>query len=144
MAHSVQVTFACENPALMADFWAAALGYVRQPPPPGYDSWEEFATDVGIPEENWDDIDAVVDPDEVGPRVLFEKWDAGEPNKRVHIDVNALAGEELSAEERDERLAQERIRLEAIGARFHRFASNVGGDSWLEMFDVEDNWFCVQ
>jgi hypothetical protein len=128
----------------MADFWAAALGYVRQPPPPGYDSWDDFAIEAGIPEEKWDDVDAVVDPDGVGPRLFFERWEAGEPNKRVHLDVNALAGEELSSEEREERLAEERRRLETLGARFHRVASGVAGETWVEMFDPEGNWFCVQ
>ncbi len=70
----------------------------------------------GDPGAKWDDLDAVVDPDGVGPRLFFERWDAGEPNKRVHLDVNALAGEELSPEEREQRLAEERRRLEALGA----------------------------
>ena len=144
MAHSVQITFACDDPARMAEFWAAALGYVLQPPPPGFDTWDDFADSVGIPEMQRNDISAVIDADGAGPRILFERWDAGAPNKRVHIDVNALGGEDLSVEERESRFAGERERLEALGARFHRIASGMANETWMEMFDPEGNWFCVQ
>jgi len=106
MAFSIQLVFACENPALMAEFWAAALGYIVQPPPPGFDTWDDFADSVGIPRERRNDISAVVDPDGAGPRILFERWDGGEPNKRVHIDVSAIADRELGGEERENRLAE--------------------------------------
>lgn len=128
----------------MAEFWAGALGYIVQPPPPGFDTWDDFADSVGIPAEKRNDISAVVDPDEGGPRILFERWDGGEPNKRLHIDVNAIANRELEADEREKRLAAERERLEALGATFHRLASGMAGERWMEMFDVEGNWFCVQ
>lgn len=144
MAHSVQIVIACENPARMAEFWAGALGYIVQPPPPGFDTWEDFADSMGIPRERRNDISAVVDPDGEGPRVLFERWDGGEPNKRVHLDVNAIADRELGAEEREQRLAEERERLESLGATFHRMADGMAGERWMEMFDVEGNWFCVQ
>jgi len=34
-----QVTFDCADPDGLATFWAAALGYEKQRPPEGYDSW---------------------------------------------------------------------------------------------------------
>lgn len=143
MAHSVQIVIACDDPALLTEFWAGALGYVPQPPPPGFASWDEFATTVGIPEESRNDISAAVDPEGTGPRILFERWDGGAPNQRVHIDVNAV-GEVSSDEERRSRLAEERARLEALGATFAREATGMAGEIWIEMFDPEDNWFCVQ
>ena len=144
MAHSVQIVVACEDPARLAEFWSAALGYVPQPPPSGYDTWDEFADAVGIPEEKRKDLDAAIDPDGVGPRLLFERWDGGEANKRVHIDVNVLVDEALTGEEREARLSRERERLEALGATLHRMASGMAGETWLEMHDPEGNWFCVQ
>lgn len=144
MSYSVQVTFACDDPARLAEFWAEALGYVIQPPPPGYETWDEFADEMGIPESKRGDISAVVDPDGTGPRVLFERWDGGEPNQRVHLDINVLVDDDLTIEERDDRLAAERERLEALGATYHRVASGMAGETWLEMFDPEGNWFCVQ
>lgn len=128
----------------MAEFWAAALGYVVQPPPPGFETWDEFADSVGIPEEKRNDINAVVDPDGAGPRILFERWDAGTPSKRLHLDVNAVGDGEIGDDERERRLAAERERLESLGATFHRVASGMAGEKWMEMYDVEGNWFCVQ
>lgn len=128
----------------MAEFWAGALGYIVQPPPSGFDTWDEFADSVGIPPERRNDLSAVVDPDGNGPRVLFERWDGGEANKRVHLDVNAVVNMELGSDELDRRFVEERARLEALGATFHRMATGMAGETWIEMFDIEGNWFCVQ
>ena len=35
MQHPIQIVFDANDPARLADFWAVALGYVRQPPPNG-------------------------------------------------------------------------------------------------------------
>jgi hypothetical protein len=146
MAHSLQVVFACESPADLAEFWAEALGYVIQLPPDGYESWDAFAEDHRIPEERRNDVSAVVDPDGDGPRLLFERFDGGRPNQRVHIDINSVeAGDiEITDDERSAKLAEERSRLEAIGATYKRRATGMAGEVWIEMFDPEGNWFCVQ
>lgn len=146
MAHSIQVVIACQDPDRLARFWAGALGYIVQPPPEGFETWDEFADSVGIPEDRRNDLSAVVDPDGAGPRILFERYDGGEPNQRVHIDVNSVGGGrvELSDEERRARLSEERARLEGLGATFKREATGVAGETWIEMFDPEGNWFCVQ
>jgi hypothetical protein len=145
MSHSIQITFACEDPGRLADFWSGALGYINQPPPAGYDTWEEFATEAGIPEESWNDVAAVVDPGGNGPRLLFEKWDAGEPSKKVHIDINSLGHREgESVSERAVRLQMERERLERIGAVFGREGTGAAGETFIEMYDPEGNWLCVQ
>lgn len=144
MAHSVQIVIACEDPARLTEFWAAALEYVPQPPPEGFESWDQFADTVGIPPDRRNDISAVIDPDGVGPRILFERWDGGLPNQRVHIDVNSVGGHTLSEEERGDRLAAERSRLETLGATFKREATGMAGERWIELFDPEGNWFCVQ
>ena len=124
----------------MTEFWAAALGYVTQPPPPGFETWDDFADSVGIPQEARGDISAVVDPDGHGPRILFERWDAGSPGKRFHLDINSVG----ETSDREARLADERARLEALGATFGRVATGMAGEVWMEMYDPEGNWFCVQ
>ena len=144
MAHSIQITIASDDPARLARFWESALGYVQQPPPPGFETWDDFADSVGIPEENRNDLAAVVDPDGAGPRILFERWDPGPPGKRVHIDINVLEDEDLDESKREDRLRRERERLEALGATFHRVATGLAGETWLEMYDPDGNWFCVQ
>lgn len=145
-AHPIQVVIACDDPARLAEFWAEALRYEVQPPPPGYDSWDAFSDEVGIPPERRNDISAAVDPAGVGPRLLFERWDGGSPNQRVHLDVNSVGGGlvELTHEERAAALDEERVRLEALGATYKRDASGLAGEVWIEMLDPEGNWFCVQ
>lgn len=141
----MQIVIACEDPSRLTEFWAGVLGYVEQPPPPDFESWEQFADQVGIPEENRNDISAVVDPDGKGPRLLFERYDGGAPNQRVHFDVNVMAGSvEMSDAERQARLVEERARIEELGGTFKREAKGLAGEVWIEMFDPEGNWFCVQ
>jgi len=146
MAHSMQIVFACDDPDRMTEFWAGALGYIPQPPPPGFDTWDAFADSVGIPVEARNDIGAVVDPDGVGPRLLFERWDGGAPNQRVHLDVNSVGGGRFEGtdEERKTALGEERARLEKLGATFYRESVGAAGEIWIEMHDPEGNWFCVQ
>ena len=47
----VQVTFDCADPAALSAFWAEALGYVVQPPPPGFDTWDAALEAWGVPPE---------------------------------------------------------------------------------------------
>ncbi|MGH9037474.1 MAG: hypothetical protein ACRD0O_17090, partial [Acidimicrobiia bacterium] len=47
------------------------MGYILPPPPPGFDTWEAFGEQIGMPAEDHDSISAVVDPDGAGPRLLF-------------------------------------------------------------------------
>ena len=139
----MQIVIACEDPSRLTEFWASALGYIPEPPPEDFDTWDEFADAVGIPPEMRNDIGAVIDPDGSGPRLLFERYDGGTPNQRVHFDVNVIQ-ERVGEEERKALLEQERARLEALGASFKREATGIAGEYWIEMFDPEGNWFCVQ
>lgn len=143
MSHSLQIVIACEDPSRLSEFWAPALGYIPEPPPEGFETWDAFADEVGIPAEMRNDIGAVVDPDGVGPRLLFERYDGGQPNQRVHFDVNVIR-DQVDEKGRIALLAEERARLEALGATFKREATGIAGEYWIEMFDPEGNWFCVQ
>ena len=73
MATGVQVVIDCADPAKLASFWAEALGYVLQPPPPGFEAWPDWLREQGIPEEKWTDASAVVDPDRSGPRIFLQR-----------------------------------------------------------------------
>ncbi len=143
MPHGIQVAIACDDPTQLASFWAAVLDYVLQPPPDGFVTWEDFANAVGIPNEKRNDISAVVDPSGAGPRILFERYDGGAPNQRLHIDINSVDGD-VASELRPALLAAERLRLEALGATYKRQASGMAEETWIEMYDPEGNWFCVQ
>jgi hypothetical protein len=69
--HPFQVTFDCADPRRQARFWALALGYVPQSPPPGFASWSDYAVSIGLPASGLDDVAAIVDPTGVAPRLLF-------------------------------------------------------------------------
>ncbi len=143
MAHSFQVTFDAADPAAVAEFWAAALGYVVQPPPEGYATWDEFADAVGIPEEERGNLSAAIDPDGDGPRLLFQKVPEGKAVKnRVHLDVN-VTEHGLSHEERRPIIDEEVGRLIGLGATKLRDFDDPTG-VWTVMQDIEGNEFCVQ
>jgi hypothetical protein len=143
MAHTFQVTFDAANPMALAEFWATALGYIVQPPPEGFESWEAFADTVGIPEADRDNLAAVVDPDGTGPRLLFQKAPEAKTIKnRVHLDVNVTVRESSAAEKRAT-IDAEVDSLVAVGAnRLDDFDGPAG--TWTVMQDVEGNEFCVQ
>jgi hypothetical protein len=146
MANRFQVTFDAAEPAKLAEFWAAALGYILQPPPPGFGTWEDFARAAGIPEESWGDLAAIVDPDEEGPRVLFQRVPEGKTAKnRVHLDVNVGGGRDIPHEERKANIHEAARRLIGAGAtevEIHDEPER--GDYWIVMLDPEANEFCVQ
>jgi hypothetical protein len=55
-----------------------------------------------------------------------------------------VVAEQVGEAERKTILEEERLRLEALGASFKREATGMAGEYWIEMFDLEGNWFCVQ
>jgi hypothetical protein len=59
-ALDIQVVMDCADPARLAEFWAGVLGYVVEPPPPGFTSWEKFAERIGLPPGERDRLAAVV------------------------------------------------------------------------------------
>ena len=77
MAREVQVTFDCGDPAALAEFWAAALDYVVQPPPEGFDSWDAALSAWGVPEDRRNERSAVVDREGDGPRLFFQRVPEG-------------------------------------------------------------------
>jgi hypothetical protein len=115
MGTSIQVVFAASDPGRLADFWRTALHYEVEPPPQGYATWEEFAEAHGIQLEAETDIDSAIDPNGVGPRLLFERDDP-HPRGAIHLDINAVGMEIRSAEERKSMIDAEVARLTAAGA----------------------------
>jgi hypothetical protein len=144
MATPIQIVIDCADPRRLAEFWAAALGYVLQPPPEGFGSWEDFLTERGIPQSEWNSRNAVVDPDERGPRILFQRVPEPKATKnRLHLDVNAGGPLGTPPEERRRRVDAEVERLVAAGAtRVH--VKEELGERWVLLLDPEGNEFDVQ
>jgi hypothetical protein len=144
MATGIQVVIDCEDPDRVATFWASALGYKLQDPPDGYATWEEFLTAVGVPEDQWNNASAVVDPDGHGPRIYFQRVPEGKTVKnRVHMDLNVGGGSSTPIEERKKRVAAEVERLKAEGATVFRPVEE-RDEYWVVMQDPEGNEFCLQ
>jgi len=144
MAVGVQVVIDCADPARLAEFWAAVLGYKVQDPPPGFDSWEAFLTAQGVPESEWNSASAIVDPSGPGPRVYFQRVPEPKTVKnRVHLDVNIGGGRETPLEERRARAHAESQRLQQLGATELRVNDEWRGFS-IVMQDLEGNEFCLQ
>jgi hypothetical protein len=144
MSMSIQVTFDAADPTALAEFWAHVLGYVIQPPPDGFESWDDWAREKKIPEENWNDARALVDPDGTGPRLFFQRVPEGKAAKnRVHLDVNAGGGHGADYPDRVDAVDRHVDMLLDLGAKkVEVFA--LRGDYWVVMNDPEGNEFCVQ
>jgi glyoxalase superfamily protein len=145
MAPQIQVTIDCADPDRLADFWAVALDYRKQDPPPGYDTWQAFLAEMGVPEDRWDAASAVVDPAGKGPRLYFQKVPESKTVKnRVHLDVSVGGGHGVPVSERRARIEAAAERLHAEGATKVRDDSNDFGEYWVVMQDPEGNEFCLQ
>ena len=114
MTTKFSLTMDAADPLALGEFWAFALGYVREPPPAPHATWEETLTAWGLPTERWNDANAIVDPDGVGPRIFIQK--VAEPKtakNRLHIDVRVSS----SAQQKDrEGMRAKADQLVAAGA----------------------------
>jgi hypothetical protein len=145
MATPIQVVIDCADPARLAAFWAEALGYQVQPPPPGFRTWEDTLRAQGVPESEWNSASAVVDPDGTGPRIYFQRVpEAKQVKNRLHLDLRAPGGQGEAAQQRRSAIDAEVERLSALDATVVAPAQ-VGrfGEYWVVMADPEGNEFCV-
>ena len=145
MATGIQVVFDCADPDRLARFWAAALGYRLQDPPEGFPTWEAFLASIGVPEEEWNDGSAVVDPAGKGPRIYFQRMDTPKPGKnRLPLDLNASGGRTVPEEERRRRIDAEVDRIVALGLGATKLSvSDDANFYFVTMLDPEGNEFDV-
>jgi len=144
VARTVQITFDCADPAALCAFWVEVLGYQLQPPPPGFDNWDDFLESVGVPPEARNSRSAALPSEGDGPRLFFQQVPEGKSAKnRVHLDVRAAPG--LEGEQRMAALEAEAERLGALGAtRVRRFEPGQEMSAgFIVMADPEGNEFCL-
>ena len=119
MAVRYQLVINCVgHPEALARFWAEALGYVLEPPPPGFATWDDWRRDVGLP-ESWlgRGTDCIIDPDGAGPRIWIQVVpDRKTVSNRLHLDICASGGRDLPIETRKKRVDAEALRLCDLGA----------------------------
>ncbi len=127
------ITFACQDPAAMAEFWSAVLDYRIQEAPPGFmEAWIAEGRDP-------DYAAAAVDPEGKGPRLFFLKMkkrpEVEGTSIPIHLDINA---QDREAEVK---------RLISLGASVVETVTMETGrysETWTVMRDPEGNGFCVQ
>jgi hypothetical protein len=128
------ITFACAEPVRLAEFWAAALGYVPIEVPPEVEESVKHEIEAGrLDPTGWA---MLVHPEEIGPRLLFQRRPKS-PSESIpiHLDINV--------EDREAEVA----RLEGLGATVVETKSHAIGsftETWTVMRDPEGNGFCVQ
>ncbi len=133
MARTIQITVDAAGPRRLAEFWCEVLGYVEQPPPEGFDTWEAALDAFGIDRTDPDRAFAIVDPEGLGPRMFFQKVPEGKTAKnRMHLDVRVDPSERRSR-------ADELI---ALGATFVAEFDRPEGQ-WITLLDPEGNEFCL-
>ncbi|WP_132289181.1 VOC family protein [Kribbella sp. VKM Ac-2568] len=138
------MTIDCADPALVARFWCTALGYVEADPPEGWDTWESWLVEQGVPEEEWNDGANVSDPDGRLPSISFLKVPEPRTTKnRLHLDLQVSGGRAQPQELRDSRIREEVGRLVAAGATVRAEVEQNGSLDHFWMADPEGNDFCV-
>ncbi|MFF8600994.1 VOC family protein [Streptomyces sp. NPDC015232] len=146
-----QLTVDCADPARLVPFWAAALGYVPEPPPEGHASWTAYWRAVGVPEEELaggagELPESIVDPRGAGPRVWFQRVPEPKTVKnRLHLDLKVGGGRTVPMSVRRSRVDAEVARLTALGASAVRVSDRPEGmDHYTVLLrDPEGNEFCV-
>lgn len=142
MYTKIQVVFDAAEPEQLAAFWAIALDYVTEPLPAGFASLEEFFRAIGIPEEEFGNQWALIDPVGDGPRLYFQRVPEPKTAKnRVHLDVR-VAVPEVTGEERKQLVSQRVERLAEAGATVAWELNEARGNA-IVMRDPEGNEFCV-
>jgi len=130
MARIANITFTCREPKRVADFWIAALGYVRQELP------EEVLDQLRESGFDMTSRDAAIDPEGKQPRLFFIKGEKTPTTSiPIHLDV-AFEDPDAAVE-----------RLIELGATVKERKTETVGP-WTERFtvmqDPEGNSFCVQ
>jgi glyoxalase superfamily protein len=146
MAAKFQLVIDCADADLMVRFWSAALGYVVEPPPEGYDTWEDWRRHIGLPEEMASGgPDSIIDPDGAGPRIWFHAVPETKTVKnRLHFDIFASGGWTLPMATRKERVDAEARRLVGLGAVQTCVLAAEGMDHYaVGMQDPEGNEFDI-
>lgn len=133
MVNRIQITVDAANPRVLGLFWCEVLGYIEQPPPHGFDTWEEALDAVGVDRSDPDRAFAIVPPDMVGPRIFFLKVPESKVAKnRWHLDVGVPKDMHTRADE-----------LVELGASIVGEFNEPEGH-WISLLDPEGNEFCIQ
>ncbi len=146
MTAKFQLVIDCADPEPLARFWVAALGYEFEPPPDGYDNWDDYWRAVGVSEDELGlGLDRIADPTGRGPRIWFQAVPEKKTLKnRLHVDITVSGGRANPIETRRRLVDAEAQRLEALGATLVRVICEDGVDHYaVAMRDPEGKEFDI-
>ena len=152
MSTPFQIVIDCKAPELLARFWAAALGYVLEPPPEGFATWDDWRRDIGLPDSELGiGADSIIDPEGGGPRIWFHVMpDAKVVKNRLHLDIHVSGGRgpgqnrAVPLVTRTQLVDAEARRLTDLGATFTGALIVDGLDQYaVGMKDPEGNEFDI-
>lgn len=142
MAYTFQVAFDSNDPHVLADWWAAALGWQVEASDPGFIASmiaAGHATDAETTTHHgvvvWRDGAAVFDPQgrPGSPRLYFQLVPEAKTSKnRVHLDLRVAPDDPAEVVER----------CVAAGAT-RLWEGRQGPHTWVTLADPEGNEFCV-
>lgn len=142
-----QLTIDCNDPGPLVRFWAEVLDYEVQPPPDGFETWNDWYLSVGVPEDeldlDGDGADRIHDPTGSGPKIWFQVVpEAKSIKNRLHLDVYVGGGRSVPIAERRRRVDHRVSELVDLGASVHH-VTDVDGSYFAVMQDPAGNEFCV-
>lgn len=129
-----QITVDCADAERMAEFWSIALDYRIEPPPTGYLSWGDYLRAHQLPVPPAGSISAIVDPDSIGPRIVFLRSSDAARAGRTHLDIRA-------GDSDGDKTARVAALIDAGAEQVRRVDTD--GDWWVVLRDPEGNEFCV-
>ncbi len=135
MAARFQLVIDCKDPELLARFWAAALGYVLEPPPEGFATWDDWRRDIGLPDSELGiGADSIIDPSGDGPRIWFRLEPVAKVVKnRLHLDIHVSGGRAVV--DRNVPLATRTQRVDAEARRLGDLGATITGALRLDGLD---------
>ncbi|MFD1937616.1 MULTISPECIES: VOC family protein [Nonomuraea] len=133
----IGLTLDCADPTRLAAFWKLALGYEDEPPPPPYETRQEWLAQFDLSEDDQDDGAWLHDPKGVNPSLFLQQVREPKLQKiRLHLDVRVSEGVE------DGRWAVVTEAVERLVAAGGRRVEVFDGHH-VVMADPEGNEFCL-
>jgi len=141
-----QLTIDANDPALLARFWARALGYQPVPPEQPDTTWHAHYRALLGDEAAFDD--RLFDPAGLRPPIRFQEVPETKAGKnRLHLDLYPTGRDRTLPQERRIAIVEAKvIELVDLGASIARRARHDDPDDpayYVVMHDPEGNEFCV-
>ncbi|HEX7187288.1 MAG TPA: VOC family protein [Actinomycetes bacterium] len=141
-----QLTIDANDPALLAGFWAQALGYQPEPPAEPETTWNaHYRTRLG---EEAAFTDRLFDPSGLRPPIWFQEVPETKASKnRIHLDLYPTGREDgMPLQRRIEIVEAKVAEVVGLGASIERRTRHDDPDDpvyYVVMHDPEGNEFCI-